>query len=139
MKGVTQLVGAIILILIAIGGAVGVLTWAQVTTKNYMNESEGEIDESIRSSNAAFVIYNMTSHKITLKNIGETNLKIDSFRIYLNNSQETITNYSKTGGIGPSENVTLTISTDLKSDLYKLEVTGQHGLVDGVLTNTTFW
>ncbi|MFB6088181.1 MAG: hypothetical protein ABEK36_00200 [Candidatus Aenigmatarchaeota archaeon] len=139
MKGVTQIVGAILLILIAIGGAVAVLTWTRVTTRNYMNESEEQIDEDIQSSKAAFVIYNLTSNDITIKNIGKTDLKIDSFQVYVNNSRETITSYSKTGKIGPSENVTLTVTTDLKAKIYDVEVTGQYGLIDGVLSNTINW
>ncbi|MFB6076136.1 MAG: hypothetical protein ABEK17_03245 [Candidatus Aenigmatarchaeota archaeon] len=137
MKGITQLVGAIILILIAIGGAVGVLSWGQLTTQNYRNQSEENIQRNIESSEASFVIYNISSQNITIKNIGEIDLKIDSFQIYLDDKKQQIIGTSKTGDIKPDENVKIKVSTDLETGNNVL-VTGQYNLADEAPTDANW-
>lgn len=121
--------------MIAVGGSFSVFLWSQEATRIYQNKSEERIEESLEYSSASFAIYNVTEHRVVVKNIGKVGLKADSFSLYINQSKAVITN-NPTGEIQPGENVSLEVSTDLKSKTYIIKVTGQYGLLDETISTT---
>lgn len=106
MKGISQLIAAVLLILIAVAGSFVVFMWSQETTKNYQNQSEEWVQGRTKSSEANFYIKEKNGDNITIINNGRVKLPVKSFTFYFNDQKILAQPYKNVSKLAPDEELT---------------------------------
>ncbi|UCG95259.1 MAG: hypothetical protein JSV92_04415 [archaeon] len=138
-KGISNLIFAVIMIIIVIFLATGFLYWTLGVGETFENSTEGSTKSSLKKTQTSFFITNIDGDEITLKNNGQVSIDVDDFSFYLNGSQATSNAVGPLpipSSIDPSEVVTFELS-GFSDDNYLVRVTGPFGLADEVFEELT--
>ena len=129
-KGVSLIIGATLLLIIAIGLGLTYIFWAEKAQRNVGNASKEFIEHKKLMSEANFKIDDIQGNKIIIKNIGNIELDANTFNVYLNSTF--VRAVPDKNIIKPGDVATLTITDAYAPGKYLVKVGGQYGLIDEI-------
>lgn len=135
-KGVSQLVVAMLLLILAVSLSTSFFMWGQDVLDFVGNVTETQIGEKIKEGEASFYITLIKDYTIEIKNAGETKLSGNKFSVYLNKSKGPAA--LSQPQLSPGEKANLTVSENLTNKNYMVVVTGEHNTRDEV-NLTLYW
>jgi len=129
MKGISTLIVAILLVLIATSLATLFFAWGNEVNEIFKSTTENITQEKISQSQASFFVATVAENKIAIKNNGEVPLDVGDFYVYLNDTLATATpeNPSQTK-VNPGEMLCLVVSAP--DGNYTIRVSGPYGKMD---------
>lgn len=129
MKGQTVIIGAILLIFIITAIAAGMMTFTEDITDLIQSTGTNQTDHNVKTSEAGISVMDVYSEdKIEIKNVGETELDVSKFVVYLDGAKIDINN-SCDDKLKPGQKCNLTSTgTDLVSG--ELKITGEYSTWD---------
>jgi len=131
MRGVSEVIGTILLIIIAIITISFSFYFYQTTIYKSGEETRNAGEKIYCSQSSNFIILKMEGKNLTIKNDGGTKLNLDYFRVYVN---ETLVNFTYSSGpylnIGNTTILTLNITPGNKA---RVKVIGDCGTGDKII------
>ena len=134
-KGITPLLVAILMVILVVFMGTAFLYWGQGMGEDFRNVTEDVTRSQVESSKTNFAIISVSGTEVGVKNKGETNLHVDDFNFYLNDTEY---NYISTNPPGVTElNTGDIVIFDLGVGLssYIVKVSGPYGRTD-IVENT---
>lgn len=130
MKGLTPIIGTIMLLLVVVGVAGTMLMWSQTSIESVSEASENETVGGIKKLESSFYINDIypSQNKIEIKNSGENPLSSDDFAVFLNNTKSDITTHNCGSELQSGQKCNLTAKNNIDNHLIK--VIGEYGTWD---------
>jgi len=125
-KGVSGIIAAVLLLLIAVSLVISFLAWGTGFVGKYKDIGDVKTEETLAKFGTSFYIYEIDGNVIRVKNNGQKTIDADNLHIYLNGTLVSAIN--DTPSIAPGEILNFTLSQS--ADNYIVEVSGPFGKHD---------
>ncbi|QQG39917.1 MAG: LamG domain-containing protein [Candidatus Aenigmatarchaeota archaeon] len=127
LKGISGLMVAIFLTLIAVGLAFAFLVFGRSTQETFEKEVGGGVEGQISSLQSGLAIANVNANNVTVKNTGRTNLDVSKIDVLLDGKKASTSATAAT--IVPGGTAVLTL-TGFVPGVHAVRVTGPGGVGD---------
>ncbi len=128
-KGISPIIVSVLLIVVVMGLAFTFLIWGNQLSETFDETSREGVERDINELNSAIVISTISGNQIDVRNLGQPELSVETFSVFVNDNLVSITSRNpSTGTISTDETVRLTISTSAACE--DVKVTGQYDTSD---------
>jgi len=135
-KGVSTIIAAILLFLIAMSLIISFLSWSTGFVGKYKNVGNEKTEETLAKFGTSFYIYEIQGNVIRVKNNGQKTIAADDLHVYVNGTLVSAVN--DTPSIAPGEILNFTLSQSTDDSIVEVSGPfGKHDEVSGELITTT--
>ena len=135
-KGVSTIIAAILLFLIAMSLVISFLSWSTGFVGKYKNVGNEKTEETLAKFGTSFYIYEIQGNVIRVKNNGQKTISADDLHVYVNGTLVSAVN--DTSSIAPGEILNFTLSQSTDDSIVEVSGPfGKHDEVSGELITTT--